>query len=169
MTGIELAKIKVIPSEIGGGFGGKTTIYLEPLAALLSLRAGRPVKLVMNREEVFRATGPTSAARIRVKMGSRKDGHLVAAEVRDALRSWGIPGLARGCGLHVRAVALPPRPLSRSTDYDVVTTKPRVAAYRAPGAPIAAFGVEQVVDEVAERLGMDPIELRLMNAVQKTT
>ena len=166
VTGIELAKIKVIPSEIGGGFGGKTTIYLEPLAALLSRRAGKPVKLVMSREEVFRATGPTSAARIRVKMGARKDGHLVAAEVVMHFEAGAFPGSPVGAAC---MCALSPYRLDHYTidGYDVVTTKPRVAAYRAPGAPIAAFGVEQVVDEVAQRLGMDPIELRLMNAVQE--
>ncbi len=166
VTGIELSKIKVIPSEIGGGFGGKTTIYLEPLAVELSRRSGRPVKLVMSREEVFRATGPTSAGRVRVKMGARKDGRFVAAEVVMYYEAGAFPGspVGAGCMCALSAYCFDHFVID---GYDVVTTKPRVAAYRAPGAPIAAFGVEQVVDEVAERLGLDPIELRLLNAVQE--
>jgi CO/xanthine dehydrogenase Mo-binding subunit len=166
VLGVELSKIRVIPSEIGGGFGGKIPIYLEPLAVLLSRRAGRPVKLVMSREEVFRATGPTSAARVRVKMGARKDGSLVAAEVVMHYEAGAFPGSPVGSAC-MCALAAYRFDHFLIDGYDVVTTKPRVAAYRAPGAPIAAFGVEQVVDEVAERLGMDPLELRLLNAVQE--
>ena len=68
VLGMDLAQIRVIPAEIGGGFGGKTTVYLEPTATLLARKTGRPVKMVMSREEVFRATGPTSGSRIRVRM-----------------------------------------------------------------------------------------------------
>ncbi len=166
VLGIEVSKIKVTPSEIGGGFGGKIPIYLEPLAALLASRAGRPVKLVMTREEVFRATGPTSAARVRVKMGARKNGGLVAAEVEMHFEAGAFPGSPVGsaCMCALASYRLDHYLID---GYDIVTTKPRVAAYRAPGSPIANFGVEQVVDEVAQRLGMDPIELRLMNAVQE--
>ena len=75
VLGLEVSNIRVTPAEIGGGFGGKTTIYLEPLALALSRQCGAPVKMVMSREEVFRATGPTSAAVIEVKLGAMKDGH----------------------------------------------------------------------------------------------
>ncbi len=166
VLGIELSKIKVIPSEIGGGFGGKTTVYLEPLAVELSRRAGRPVKMVMSREEVFRATGPTSAGRIQVKMGARKDGSITAAEVVMHFEAGAFPGSPVGAACMTALSAY--RIENFVIDgYDVVTTKPKVAAYRAPGAPIAAFGVEQAVDEVAERLGMDPVALRLVNAVEE--
>ena len=80
MLGWETSRIKVIPAEIGGGFGGKTTIYLEPLAAALSVKAGRPVKMVMTRDEVFRATGPAPGTKIRVKLGVSADGRLVAGD-----------------------------------------------------------------------------------------
>jgi CO/xanthine dehydrogenase Mo-binding subunit len=166
VLGIELSKIKVIPSEIGGGFGGKTTIYLEPLAVVLSRRAGRPVKLVMSREEVFRSTGPTSAGRVRVKLGARKDGRFVAAEVVMHFEAGAFPG-SPVIGACMCALSSYRLDHFRIDGYDVVTNKPRVAAYRAPGSPIATFGVEQVVDEVALGLGMDPIELRLLNAVQE--
>ena len=74
----DIAKIRVTASEIGGGFGGKTVVYLEPLALALSRKAKRPVKMVMSREEVFKASGPTSGATVKVKMGATKDGKFVA-------------------------------------------------------------------------------------------
>jgi len=163
---IPLSKIKVTPSEIGGGFGGKTTIYLEPLAVELSRRAGRPVKMVMSREEVFRASGPTSAGRVQVKMGARKDGSLCAAQVVLHFEAGGFAGspMPAACMTSLAPYRIPNFSIE---GYDVVTTKPKVAAYRAPGAPIAAFGVEQAVDEVALRLGVDPVEFRLANAVEE--
>src|SRR5262249_2545750 len=80
ILGIDPSKIKVTPSEIGGGFGGKITVYLEPLAVVVSRKAQRPVKMVMTRDEVLRATGPTSATKITMKLGARRDGTLVAAK-----------------------------------------------------------------------------------------
>ena len=164
VLGWDPGDMKVIPAEIGGGFGGKTTIYLEPLAALLSRRAGRAVKMVMTRDEVFRATGPTSGSLMRIKMGARRDGTLVAATAWMAYEAGAFPGSPIGPG--VMTVFAPydiPNVLIEG--YDVVLNKPKVAAYRAPGAPIAAFAAESVVDEVAEELGMDPLEFRLQNAV----
>ena len=164
VLGWEPGDMKVIPAEIGGGFGGKTTIYLEPLAALLSRRAGRPVKMVMTRGEVFRATGPASGALMRVKMGARRDGKIVAATAWMAYEAGAFPGSPIGLG--VMTVFAPydiPNVLIEG--YDVVLNKPKVAAYRAPGAPMAAYAAESVVDELAEELGMDPLEFRLRNAV----
>ncbi len=168
LLGMDVSKLRVTASEIGGGFGGKTVVYLEPLALALSRKAGRPVKMVMTREEVFRATGPTSGAHMRIKIGATRDGRITAA---DAL-------------LHYQAGAFPGSPVQpgcmcvfapydvdnvRSVGYDVVTNRPKVAAYRAPGAPIAEFGAECVVDELAKKLGMDVIELRLKNAAREGT
>src|SRR6266853_1896237 len=78
LLGLDIGKVRVTASEIGGGFGGKTVVYLEPLAIALSRKAKRPVKMVMSREEVFKASGPTSGAAVRVKMGATKDGKFVA-------------------------------------------------------------------------------------------
>jgi CO/xanthine dehydrogenase Mo-binding subunit len=166
VLGLDNSQIKVIPSEIGGGFGGKTTVYLEPLAILMSRKAGRPVKMVMSREEVFRATGPTSGARVRVKLGAKKNGRLTACDASlyyDAGAFRGSPVVAGGMTIFAPYDV----PNARVECFDVVVNKPKVAAYRAPGAPIAAFGAEGVVDELAAELGMDPIELRLLNAVKE--
>src|SRR6202165_4522261 len=78
LLGLDIGKVRVTATEIGGGFGGKTAVYLEPLAIALSRKAKRPVKMVMSREEVFKASGPTSGATIHVKMGATKDGRFVA-------------------------------------------------------------------------------------------
>ena len=78
LLGLDMGKVRVTATEIGGGFGGKTVVYLEPLAIALSRKAKRPVKMVMSREEVFKASGPTSGATVRVKMGATKAGKFVA-------------------------------------------------------------------------------------------
>ena len=92
VLGLDLAKLKVIPSEIGGGFGGKTTVYTEPIAVALSRKSGRPVKMVMSREDVFRATGPAGAAKVEIKLGAKKDGTLVAGQARLWFEACGFPG-----------------------------------------------------------------------------
>ena len=166
VLGIPVSQLKVIPSEIGGGFGGKTTIYLEPLAVLLSRRSGRPVKMVMTRDEVFRATGPAPASLIRIKMGARRDGRITAAHVWLAYEAGAFPGSPMQAG--VMAI-LAPYDLENVhiEGYDVVVNKPKTTAYRAPGAPMAAFASETLLDEIARKLELDPIELRLRNAVRK--
>jgi CO/xanthine dehydrogenase Mo-binding subunit len=166
VLGLSTDMIKVIPTEIGGGFGGKTTIYVEPLAILLSRKAGRPVKMVMTREEVFRATGPTSGSHVRVKLGATRDGKLTAAEATLVYEAGAFKGSPVGAAM---MTVFAPYKLDhvKIEGLDVVVNKPKVAAYRAPGAPMAALAVEAVMDELAEKLGMDPIDFRLENAVQE--
>ncbi len=163
---LDPGSIRVIPSEIGGGFGGKIPVYLEPLAILLSKKSGRPVKMVMNRDEVFRATGPTSGCRIVMQLGAKNDGTLVAARASmwyEAGAYAGSPfGAAAMCALAAYTI-----PAFQIESHDVVVNKPKVAAYRAPGSPMSTFATESLVDEIAERLRMDPIELRLKNAVSE--
>ena len=166
LLGWEPSRVKVIPAEIGGGFGGKTTVYVEPVATLLSQKAGRPVKIVMTRDEVFRATGPTSGSRIRLKMGARRDGTLVAAEGWLAYQAGAYKGSPVELGV-MCFLAPYDVPNFRLEGFDVVTNMPKVAAYRAPGAPMAAFASETVLDEIARELDMDPLELRLHNAVEE--
>ncbi|MGA0601404.1 xanthine dehydrogenase family protein molybdopterin-binding subunit [Caulobacter sp. KR2-114] len=165
VLGIEISDIRVTPAEIGGGFGGKTVVYLEPLALALSRQAGHPVKMVMTRDECFRATGPTSGGVIHVKLGAKADGTLTAADVELKYQAGAFPGSPVGAG-SMTALACYNIPAFRITGWDVVTNTPKVAAYRAPGAPISAFGVESAIDELALKLGMDPIALREKNAVR---
>ena len=165
VLGLELRDIRVYPAEIGGGFGGKTTVYLEPVALALSRQCGRPVRMVMSREEVFLASGPTSGGVVEVRLGAMKDGTIVAAEVTLKFQAGAFPGSPVGAG-SMAALACYAIENAVVTGYDVVCNRPKVAAYRAPGAPIAAFGVESAIDELAAALGVDPIDLRIRNAVK---
>jgi len=161
------SRVVVTPTEIGGGFGGKNSVYLEPVAALLSRKAGhRPVKMTMTRAEVLFGTGPTSGSYIRVKMGATRDGTLTAAEAEMIYEAGAFPGspVGAGCG-----VLFGPYKLEnvQVDGYDVVVNRPKSAAYRAPGGTNAAFAAEAVVDELTEKLGIDPIAFRLQNAVRE--
>ncbi|GGC39884.1 oxidoreductase [Siccirubricoccus deserti] len=168
LTGIPQSDIRAFPAEIGGGFGGKTIIYLEPLAVVLSKKSGRPVKMTMTREEVFRASGPTSGSMSTVKIGATKDGRIVAAKGVFYLQAGALPGSpirgAAGCAFAPYNI-----PNVHSLGFDVVSNRSKVAAYRAPGAPIGAYAAECVMDELAEALKMDPLELRLRNAAKEGT
>jgi CO/xanthine dehydrogenase Mo-binding subunit len=168
LTGTRLSDIRAIPAEIGGGFGGKTIVYLEPLALVLSRKSGRPVKMVMTREEVFRATGPTSGSSSTVKIGATKDGKITAVKATYRLQAGAFPGSpirgAVGCALSPYDIAN-----VQITGFDIVTNRPKVAAYRAPGAPIGAFAMECTLDELAGALKMDPLVLRQKNAAKEGT
>ena len=168
LLGMDVADIRVTPAEIGGGFGGKTVVYLEPLAVLLARRSGRPVKMMMSREEVFLASGPTSGAAGKIKIGATRDGRITAAEATLMYQAGAFPGSPIGPGC---MTAFAPYDLEnvRVVGYDVVVNRPKVAAYRAPGAPISAFGVESALDELAKKLGMDPLDLRQKNGAHEGT
>ncbi|MGE0257926.1 MAG: xanthine dehydrogenase family protein molybdopterin-binding subunit [Alphaproteobacteria bacterium] len=155
--------VRCAPAEIGGGFGGKTVIYLEPVAALLSQKTGRPVKITMTRDEVFKATGPTSGSSMWVKMGATKDGKITAAEGVFKFQAGAFPGspVMNGCLCAFAPYAVEN---AHTVGYDVVCNRPKSAAYRAPGSPISAFAVESVIDMLAKKIGMDPLELRRKNA-----
>ena len=168
VLGERVGNIKVIPSEIGGGFGGKTIIYLEPLAVKMAQMSGRAVKMMMTREEVFRATGPTSATWCKVKIGAKNDGTFTAATAWLAYEAGAYPGAPTGPGcMSVLAPYEVPNFLIEGND--VLVNKPKVCAYRAPGAPQSMHAMECVIDELARKLGMDPIDLRLKNAAGEGT
>ena len=168
LLGIDMANIRVNPAEIGGGFGGKTLIYLEPVAVALSKIAGKPVKMQMTREEVFRGSGPTSGATVTVKLGAKKDGSIVAAQEILKFQAGAFPGSPIGPGC-MCGFAMYDLPNVDVLGYDVVSNRPKVAAYRAPGAPITSFAVESAVDELADKLGIDPLTLREKNAAKNGT
>ena len=160
-----LGDLRVFPAEIGGGFGGKTVVYVEPVAAMLSKKSGFPVRVQMSREDVFRASGPTSGSSMRVKIGVTKDGKIVAADGEFRFQAGAFPGspVMNAC---LCAFAPYDIPNARAVGYDVVCNRPKAAAYRAPGSPISAFAVESVLDMLAKKIGMDPAELRLKNAAR---
>jgi CO/xanthine dehydrogenase Mo-binding subunit len=165
---MNLGDLRVYPAEIGGAFGGKTVVYVEPVAVMLARKSGHPVKIVMSREDVFRATGPTSGASMTVKIGVKRDGTIVAADGLFKLQAGAFPGSPF---MSTCMCAFAPYDIAnaRSVGYDVVCNRPKVAAYRAPGSPIGAFAVESVLDVLAQKIGMDPLKLRLKNAAKKGT
>ncbi|MER8380067.1 MULTISPECIES: xanthine dehydrogenase family protein molybdopterin-binding subunit [unclassified Mesorhizobium] len=168
LLGMEASKLRVTSSEIGGGFGGKTHVWAEPVALALSRKAGRPVKLVMTRDEVFRASGPTSATSIDVRIGARKDGTITAAEATLRYSCGPYAGMWAEIGA-MTAFACYKLENVRTVGYEVLVNRPKTAAYRAPSAPMAAFAVESAVDELAKEIGMDPVEFRIRNAAQEGT
>ncbi len=168
VLGMPVGKLKVTSSEIGGGFGGKLPVYGEPLAIRLSQKAHRPVKMVMTRDEVFRSTGPTSGSHVRIKIGAKNDGRIVAAEGVLTYQAGAFKGagLAAAIGCMFSEYDLEN---IRIVGYDVCVNRPKVAAYRAPGVPMAAFGVEGVINEIATKLSIDPVDIRLKNAAKQGT
>ena len=168
VLGMPVSKVKVVPMEVGGGFGGKLVVYVEPVAAMLSKKTGRPVKITMTRTEVFEATGATAGGYIKAKLGATKDGKITAASAYFVYESGAFPGaLVNLASLTIFA----PYDIAnvRSEGYDVVVNKPKVAPYRAPLGPPAGFAGETLVDELASKLSMDPIELRILNAAREGT
>ncbi|MBM3941919.1 MAG: xanthine dehydrogenase family protein molybdopterin-binding subunit [SAR202 cluster bacterium] len=165
IMGLPVSKVKIVPMEIGGGFGGKGQggCYIEPVAAALARKSGRPVKITMTRPEVFVGTGPTSGTHIRVKMGAKRDGRITAAEAHLIYEAGAFPGspVPGGCRTMFAPYQIPNAYIE---GVDVVTNVQKAAAYRAPGSPAAAFAAEQAVDELCQRLNKDPIEFRLLNA-----
>ena len=165
---LPVSRVKVTPMEIGGGFGGKITAYLDAITALLSQKAAAPVKQLMSRAEVFEASGPAPGSWMKVKVGAKNDGRLTAVQMAVAMDAGAYPGSpvmqAITCAFACYDVAN-----GKVDGYDVVVNKPKTAAYRAPGSPQAAFGVETVMDELCRELGLDPIEFRLLNAAKEGT
>lgn len=162
------SKIKVVPMEIGGGFGGKIAVYLQPVAAYLSKKSGRPVRLTMNRAEVLEGTGPTPGSYSRVKIGVDGEGRITAAEAWMAFEAGAFPGspIPAACQTVFACYEVP---AGRVNGYDVCVNKPATKAYRAPGATQAAFAAETVIDEICEQLKLDPLEFRLKNAAKENT
>ncbi len=167
LLGLDIAKLKVTSSEIGGGFGGKTHVWVEPLALALSRKANRPVKLVMTRDEVFRATGPTASTSIDVKIGAKKNGTITGATLELRYQGGAFVGMPWAQLACMTGFACYDIKNQRSVGWDVVVNRPKVAAYRAPSAPMAAYAVESTLDMVAEEIGMDPVNLRLKNVAKE--
>ncbi|MFB0994558.1 MAG: molybdopterin-dependent oxidoreductase, partial [Paracoccaceae bacterium] len=168
LLGLEGSQLRVTASEIGGGFGGKTNVFIEPVALALSRKSGRPVKLVMSRSEVFRATGPTVSSSMDVKIGMARDGKITAGHAELRYSGGAFPNETVSMGAQ-SAFASYDLAAVETLGWNVLTNRPKEAAYRAPGAPMAIYAVESVVDELCQILRLDPIDVRLKNAARKGT
>jgi CO/xanthine dehydrogenase Mo-binding subunit len=158
------SRIKVIPAEIGGGFGGKIAIHGEAACVRLSEITGRPVKLVLTREEVFQGgSGPPAAARHKIEVAADSEGRLTAIKGLYRQDCGGLPGLPPSLMMQASA-ALYQCPHLHLEGFDVVTNKPRTEAYRGPGGIQAYFAMEQAMDALCQSLDMDALEFRKKNA-----
>jgi CO/xanthine dehydrogenase Mo-binding subunit len=165
VLGIPQNRIKLVGMEVGGGFGGKV-VMLEPLTGWLALRHNAAVKLIMTRSEEMSMGNPAPASIIDMKIGATKDGLITAIQSRVIFDSGCYPGTP----VTIAALMMGgyyQTPNLSIVGYEVLTNKPGTGAYRAPGAPQATFAIEQAIDELATRLGWDPIEFRLRNASQE--
>ena len=162
---VPISNINVVPLEIGGGFGGKERLYIDPVAAFLSKKSQCPVKIAMRRDEVFRATGPSSGTFIKLKFGVKQDGTLTAAHLHMAYEAGAYAGGPLFLGI-MSATSRYNIPNIHIDGFDVIVNKPTMRPYRAPGAPQALFAVEQMMDELAHELGMDPIDFRMRNLMR---
>ena len=162
---VPISNINVVPLEIGGGFGGKERLYIDPVAAFLSKKSQCPVKIAMRRDEVFRATGPSSGTFIKLKFGVKQDGTLTAAHLHMAYEAGAYAGGPLFLGI-MSATSRYNIPNIHIDGFDVIVNKPTMRPYRAPGAPQALFAVEQMMDELAHELGMDPIDFRMQNLMR---
>jgi xanthine dehydrogenase molybdenum-binding subunit len=163
-----MSEILVVPTEVGGAFGGKNESYVETAAALLSKKSGRPVQVVMNRAEVFLASGPTAGTAIRVKAGATRAGRITAVQAELYYEAGAYPGSPVGSGAGTMFAPYD-IPHGQIDGYDVVVNKPKTGSYRAPGGTPANFAAEQAIDELASRIGMDPFEFRWLNRAQEGT
>jgi CO/xanthine dehydrogenase Mo-binding subunit len=161
IVGLPTYKVRVVPMPVGGGFGGKVEL-LEPLLALIALRVRRPVRLALTRSHEFVAGHPAPATRFDLELGARRDGSLLALRARFRYDNGASAGWHAGLTANFLAgtYRIPNFDLR---GYEVSTNKTPVDAYRAPGATQAYFALESALDELAARLDLDPIELRLRN------
>jgi CO/xanthine dehydrogenase Mo-binding subunit len=160
LLGIDIANIKVNPAEIGGGFGGKTLIYLEPVAVMLSKMSGRPVKIQMTREEVFRGSGPTSGATVEVKIGAMKDGSIVAAPQVLKFQAGAFPGspVQPGCAAFATICRM------STVGYDVVVNPKTGRPSAGRSDHVARRG--SLIDDLARKPDIDPPTLGQKNAAR---
>ncbi len=166
--GLPLEKVRVVGPHLGGGYGNKDESRLAALAAVLAQRAGRPVRIEYSRQEEFIAGRTRHAARVRMKVGAKRDGtitaiHAIATLNKGAYLASG-PGVARRLGQG--ALYLYHCPNVKYDAYLVYTNRPVAGSYRALGAPQGHFALETLMDQVAEAVGMDPLEFRLKNQVR---
>jgi CO/xanthine dehydrogenase Mo-binding subunit len=168
ILGMPESRVRVMPAEIGGGFGGKTRVYLTPLAALLSKKSNRPVKMVMDRISVFEASGPAPGGDIVIKLGVTKDKKIKSAFADIRLEGGAFGGSAVGASAKC-VFGCYDIENTRIDGYDIVVNKPKSAAYRAPGSPQVAYAMEVAVDEICRSQGWDPLEFRKLNAAKEGT
>jgi CO/xanthine dehydrogenase Mo-binding subunit len=159
------SEVQVRATPLGGAFGGKFVLY-EPLVALAAKTVGRSVRLVLSRQEELLASNPAPEGRLHLKLGAKKDGSLTALEAEIIFNGGCYPSSPVGIAA-VLTSSIYRLPNVELKGFEVLSFKPSAGAYRAPGIPQAMFALETLMDEIADKLGLDPLELRLHNAVRQ--
>ena len=161
-----ISRIKVIAMELGGGFGAKLRLAFEAYPAFLAMKTGRPVKLINTREEVFTLNGPRLATSIYLKTAVNNDGNITAREARSIFDVGAYLGAGPNAGV---GHALGPYniPNFRLRSYGIYTNKIYVGSYRASGVADMTFAIESHMDSIAHKLGLDPLEFRIKNAIKE--
>lgn len=163
---LPMSSVRVIGMAVGGGFGGKGGAILEPIAAELSRRCRRPVKMVMTRREEFLGNRPCGGSVLELKTGVKNSGELIALEARLLFDTGAYGGAQTGTGAElVQGPYRIPHLLVRA--YSVYTNKPPAGARRALTAPHVHFAIESQIDIIAHALGLDPLAMRLKNVMGK--
>jgi CO/xanthine dehydrogenase Mo-binding subunit len=162
-----MSQVNVIPSEVGGAFGGKITPFIEVIAAVLAKKAAHPVQIVLSRQEDLEDARPRSATVTEVKTGVKRDGTIVARKVRFLVDGGAYADWTPGVAINSAKVARGPYrvPNYRLEAYSVYTNKFITGPMRAPGYPQLFFALESHLDEIAKRLGLTPFEIRLKNGL----
>jgi len=160
---VPLHRIKVMPVEIGGAFGGKTYQLLSPLCVLLSMKTGCPVRMEMTRDEVLAASRPAPGASITVKMGATRQGQITAISLSMFFDEGAFPERPYSMNAALTGIGLYRIPNLKLEVMDVLTNKVPAGSYRAPAAPPAAFAIESQLDLISRSLGIDPLQLRILN------
>jgi xanthine dehydrogenase molybdenum-binding subunit len=163
--GMPATHVNMIPVEIGGAFGGKSFLPLAPLCALLAIKTGQPVRMEMSREEVLKDARPAPGSLSTIKMGLTMQGKITAVSAQFIYDAGGFPEMSHA--MFVRGNTFGQYKISNIyiEAYDVLTNKIPVTYYRAPSTPQSHFAIESQMDIAAKALGIDPIELRLLNTV----
>ena len=163
--GLPLDAVRIVPMPVGGGFGGKF-VLIEPLVAAAARAVNRPVLLQYTRTDDFLAGNPAPECSFHIRLGAKRDGTLTALDVNTVFDS----GAASGSPLGIAAILVGGYyrfPNLRITGYETKTHRPSSGSYRAPGAQQASFAIESAMSELAEKLGIDPLEFRLLNCAQE--
>ncbi len=165
---LPLIKVRVIPTEIGGGFGGKNSPTIEPAAVALAMKSRMPVQIVMSRAEDFQCANPRHSCHLHYKTGVKLDGTIVAREVESVMGTGGYYGSGGVIALRVDALACGPYriPNVKIDNIIVYTNTASCGPYRAPAGTQITFASESQIDIIAHELGIDPVEMRLKNAVE---
>jgi CO/xanthine dehydrogenase Mo-binding subunit len=166
--GLPMSRLRCLTPRVGGGFGNKMEPHIQPIAVKLAMMTGQPVKLILSREEDFEIVRARHPFKIRAKTGAKKDGTLVAREVEVLLDGGAFADDSPGVlGYSLLMARGPYRvPHARCHGTLVYTNKLRFGAFRGFGNPQVSFATEAQIDEIAARVGLDPVEMRKKNALR---